>query len=561
MFEINQHIGNYPIKRVLAPEGDIQRYLSEDPFFNSSITLNVLDIRSFSQEQKHQLFSVLQKLFLLEGQAISPVFDSGFEADYIFYTNGRDQKRSLLQKLESEISFEECLFIIKNLATALRLAAEKNMTHGFLSVNDIYFNKGYQPFIENFGVKHYFSAIKNNIKTDYSIKDSLHDIDKIIRRLKNNFSEEEKNNEDYISNLNGISKFLIDESKNNSKDFKDLENKIDEILSIPSTDIILTSNVEQDSYNINNREEVLPFIRSVIEERNKLKILLVEEKKINEKLSYENKKYLDKIEFINTNLDSENIKKEKNSKKIFYIFITLSFLLGNFVCYFSLNSIMFDRVDNIKDRAKIVYSSPKKDILPDMHIPEDKASVIEPENVNIDTASNPQVDIKIEEEIEKTPDIDIPQVQEKAPQVTEKIPEVTWLPVGQEFETKNAPSVSSTEVEPAEAGDIFSQILGWSSAWEKQDVERYLSFYNKSFRPGGGKSLAEWKKIRRSRLQLPDWIKITIQDINITKITAKKIHVEFQQIYQSNSYRDEGKKVMAMELTDGHWLIQSEKSL
>ncbi len=558
MFVIDQHIGNYPIKRVLTPEGDIQRYLSEDPFFNSSITLNILDIRSFSQEQKHQLFSVLQKLFLLENQAISPVFDSGFEADYIFYTNGRDQKISLLDKLESAISFEECLYTIKNIAIALRMAAEKNLTHGLIRIDDIYFNKGNQPFIENFGVKHYFSAIKNNINTVYSIKDSLSDIDKIISKIREKFSEKEKNNKDYDKKLNDLSKYLINDSKNISKEFDNLENKIDSILSIPSHSIIPTSNLEQDSFNINNREDVLPFIRSVIEERNKLKVLLVEEKKKCENISNNNIKNIEKIEFIKNSFKNENIKRNRNNKKIIYISVVLSFLFGFFICFTYMNNFKTNKVEKLTTRKNPISAPKVENNLLSKNIPEEELPVAKEVNNNSHIVFQPEQNNKTE----------IQNINKKNFQIDEKVTppivkkaEVTWWPEGQEFETDSGSSVSNSEIEIFETDTIFSQILNWSAAWEKQDIEGYLSFYSKNFSPGGGKSLAEWKKIRRLRLQRPDWIKIAIQDIDITRITAEKIQVEFQQIYQSNSYRDEAKKVMAMELTDGHWLIESEKSL
>ncbi len=558
MFVIDQHIGNYPIKRVLKPEGDIQRYLSEDPFFNSSITLNILDIRSFSQEQKHQLFSVLQKLFLLENQAISPVFDSGFEADYIFYTNGRDQKISLLDKLESAISFEECLYTIKNIAIALRMAAEKNLTHGLIRIDDIYFNKGNQPFIENFGVKHYFSAIKNNINTVYSIKDSLSDIDKIISKIREKFSEKEKNNKDYDKKLNDLSKYLINDSKNISKEFDNLKDKIDAILSIPSQSIIPASNLEQDSFNINNREDVLPFIRSVIEERNKLKVLLVEEKKKCENISNKNIKNIEKIEFIKNSFKNENIKRNRNNKKIIYISVVLSFLCGFFICFTYMNNFKTNNVEKLTTRKNPVSAPKVENNLLSKNIPEEELPIAKEGNNNSHIVLQPEQNNKTKIQNINKKNF---QIDEKVTQPIVKKAEVTWWPEGQEFETDSGSSVSNSEIETFETDTIFSQILNWSAAWEKQDVEGYLSFYSKNFSPGGGKSLAEWKKIRRLRLQRPDWIKIVIQDIDITRITADKIQVEFQQIYQSNSYRDEAKKVMAMELTDGHWLIESEKSL
>jgi hypothetical protein len=63
------------------------------------------------------------------------------------------------------------------------------------------------------------------------------------------------------------------------------------------------------------------------------------------------------------------------------------------------------------------------------------------------------------------------------------------------------------------------------------------------------------------KLTKPSWIKVGLSDINIGENSGEQAVVNFKQIYQSNSFRDESRKQMVLLNTNNGWQILSEKSL
>ncbi len=554
MFEKNQFIGNYSIKRVLAPDGVIQKYLSEDPFFNTSVTLNVLDVRSLSQEQKHTLFSHLQKIFTLEHDAVLTVFDSGFESDYVFFTNARDHKCSLLKKIEEGLLIEETLKALRHIVSALKLASEKHITNGPLTIHQVYFEKNNQPIIENFGIKYYFSAVKNNIDLDYSFKNIISDIDEIFSNMKSS-SKIDSSDSKLVRELDEFSDKL--KSENSFNDFNEILKSIDTILSnfsVASKDI---ENIHGETFNINNREDVLPFIRSVIEERNKLKIDLVESEKVNNDYNSKLLRY-DKI-IENIKEDNKRIIKynEIKNRRISYVAVFFSFILGIFFTNIYNRSFTSDEVEMLNNSLKAENKIQKEKAIEDISNPVDKN-----ENDEIQLSITPVTVVDKTDVLPQEPSLEL-QVEDKEVQLIQE--SADWLPPGQEFQDAvspdNAKNADITGISDNESEALFTQIIGWAGAWERQDIESYLAYYSNDFIPGGGASLADWKKLRKSRLTRPEWIKVQIQNIVLQKISESEVKAEFQQTYISDTFKDEGKKVIHLLKQGNAWLIGAEKSL
>lgn len=108
--------------------------------------------------------------------------------------------------------------------------------------------------------------------------------------------------------------------------------------------------------------------------------------------------------------------------------------------------------------------------------------------------------------------------------------------------------------------DIMRFIGAWSSDWESQDVERYLSNYAPDFKPSKV-SLKKWRMQRHIRLNRPDYIKVTISDVSVLPIDSSHSRVEFLQRYESNTYQDEARKRLLLVMVDGNWKILREESI
>ncbi len=569
MFEKNQLIGSYSIKRVLPPEGAIQKYLSEDPFFNTSVTLNILDVRPLSQEQKHLLFSFLQKIFTLEHDALLAVYDSGFESDYVFFTNPREHKCSLLQRMEQGLSTEESLNILRNIVSALDRAAENNLTHGSLTAQQIYFSQSDVPFIENFGVQHYYFSVINNENTEYPLKNVFSDIDNLFLKLR--ISVTDKNViKPYINNeLDNLSKKLKDTYKYKINSIHQIIKEIDNIISNFNIDDNHVENLSEDRFDINKREDVLPFIRGVIEEKNKLKFEIIELRKINKSyeqklLECENKsKYIENNKNLTISYDSENNRK-------YYITILVSFIFGIFITTIFMKSFNFheiEKLDNARSDAKIVKIqdpifensalAAEKDINKNTNEKvENIPAGVSASKVNAESFQAPEPLSQV-----PAPGLEKEDKQEKRLFVETR----NWWPKGEEFRDpvplKEQKITSHNGLTDIEAEAVFNQLINWAGAWEKQDIDTYLACYSDKFIPPGHRGLEAWKKLRRSRIAKPDWIKVFIQNISMSKLSASDVTVEFQQDYLSDTFEDQSIKVVTLSKNGNAWLITSEKSL
>ncbi len=121
-------------------------------------------------------------------------------------------------------------------------------------------------------------------------------------------------------------------------------------------------------------------------------------------------------------------------------------------------------------------------------------------------------------------------------------------------------SVTSTEPPQTVAAGVRRLIAGWSQGWQNQNVEAYLSHYARRFAPSNGQSRSDWAATRAQRLRAPDFIEITVSELEIEWIENARARATFSQGYRSNSYQDEVQKVLELVREDGGWKILEEKS-
>lgn len=105
---------------------------------------------------------------------------------------------------------------------------------------------------------------------------------------------------------------------------------------------------------------------------------------------------------------------------------------------------------------------------------------------------------------------------------------------------------------------IIDTIHGWSNAWSAQNVDGYLAYYAPAFRPQNGLSRQRWEAQRRKRLRSPRFIRITIGEPEVKILGSTTARLVFEQGYESDRFKDTGKKVLLMEKISGQWQILRE---
>ena len=106
--------------------------------------------------------------------------------------------------------------------------------------------------------------------------------------------------------------------------------------------------------------------------------------------------------------------------------------------------------------------------------------------------------------------------------------------------------------------EVSLMIFQWKAAWEKADVQAYLSFYSEKFLPQNKMPLESWKKKRAINLTTPKTIEITLSSPVIVLNSDNSISATFNQMYKSDKVQDTVKKTLSLKKESSEWKIVSE---
>ena len=81
----------------------------------------------------------------------------------------------------------------------------------------------------------------------------------------------------------------------------------------------------------------------------------------------------------------------------------------------------------------------------------------------------------------------------------------------------------------------------WRDAWEKKDLNTYISYYDSAFR-SRGMDLKRWKRHQKRLNEKYQPLRIKIRDLKIVMDSNKIGKVSFKQHYQADGYQDFGLK-------------------
>ena len=133
-------------------------------------------------------------------------------------------------------------------------------------------------------------------------------------------------------------------------------------------------------------------------------------------------------------------------------------------------------------------------------------------------------------------------------------------------ETKSAPgptkpaAAAEKPTAAAPVDGVLAAVRAWAEAWSRQDVEAYLASYADDFRTPGGRSRADWEKLRSARVSAPKSIAVTIDAPRVSPKGENQASVTFRQHYQSDLFSGSADKTLLMSRSaDGRWRIVEER--
>jgi len=117
------------------------------------------------------------------------------------------------------------------------------------------------------------------------------------------------------------------------------------------------------------------------------------------------------------------------------------------------------------------------------------------------------------------------------------------------------------EIVPQGPEAVEAVLQRWAAAWSAQDVPAYLSFYAPDFTPSAGRSREDWERQRQTRLTRPQSIEVSLSDFALVGQSEGAMQFEVTQVYKSDRYADQTRKLFDMVLVDNDWQIARERSL
>ena len=88
----------------------------------------------------------------------------------------------------------------------------------------------------------------------------------------------------------------------------------------------------------------------------------------------------------------------------------------------------------------------------------------------------------------------------------------------------------------------------WRGAWAAQSVSAYIDWYQANYVPPDQAGHAAWVQDRQASLTRPEFIEITLTDIEAMALGPNTMQVTFTQAYRSDFYQDRVKKKLVWRL-------------
>jgi len=108
---------------------------------------------------------------------------------------------------------------------------------------------------------------------------------------------------------------------------------------------------------------------------------------------------------------------------------------------------------------------------------------------------------------------------------------------------------------------LRTRLEAWLVAWSARDFDAYRAFYVADFKPGKGRSTAQWEAERRQRLADAKSPSLRIEGLRLKARGDGRSSTLFVQHYSAGNYRDTVRKQLDWVKVDGQWKIAGETVL
>jgi murein L,D-transpeptidase YafK len=126
------------------------------------------------------------------------------------------------------------------------------------------------------------------------------------------------------------------------------------------------------------------------------------------------------------------------------------------------------------------------------------------------------------------------------------------------IDIKKAETPSAEKEEAYSPQEVEDFIYSWKDSWEKEDLSRYISCYDKNFQ-SRGMDLAAWEKHRKALNEKYRSLKIEISELKIEPISDNSAKAAFMQNYMADNYKDIGSKELLLVKDGKDWKIIKEE--
>ncbi|MBF0296739.1 MAG: TolC family protein [Magnetococcales bacterium] len=124
-----------------------------------------------------------------------------------------------------------------------------------------------------------------------------------------------------------------------------------------------------------------------------------------------------------------------------------------------------------------------------------------------------------------------------------------------------APSAPAKTAPNVEQGEIWETVQSWAEAWSAQDLEKYLDFYSRRFKPPQALSQEEWHTRRIANFKWRRKMRIQVEAIRVVRPreTHEPLRVEFTQHYYYDRFHTVTGKTLLLTKEEGAWRIIGEE--